>query len=63
MQKMKANFRVLAETLLQAKWQMDKKEIHIDMERKRERHKNGYSGHMEITMGRKDTKRERLIGD
>ena len=42
---------------------MDKKEIHIDMERKRERHKNGYSGHMEITMGRKDTKRERLIGD
>ena len=36
MQKMKANFRVLTETLLQAKWQMDKKEIHIDMERKRE---------------------------
>ena len=57
MQKMKAIFRVLAETLLQAKWQMDKKEIHIDMERKRERHKNGYSGHMEITMERKDTKK------
>ena len=35
MQKMKANFRVLAETLLQAKWQMDKKETHIDMERER----------------------------
>ena len=61
MQKMKANFRVLGETLLQAKWQMDKKEIQIDMERKREtkwiQWSNGKYN------GKRDTKRERLIGD
>ena len=56
MQKMKANFRVLTETLLQAKWQMDKKETHIDMERERYKKENGYSDHMEMTMERKDTK-------
>ena len=56
MQKMKANFRVLAETLLQAKWQMDKKETHIDIERERYKKENGYRDHMEMTMERKDTK-------